>query len=63
MADETDPATIIEEVLRAAVLPGLVVRIRPMSDGELALDILDALDAQGFAVVRKDDSNPQALQG
>lgn len=57
MADESDPATIIENHLRSTVLPGLVTRIRPMSDAELARDILEALEAEGFVVVRKDDSD------
>ena len=54
MASEADPASIIEEVLRSTVLPGLTVRMRPMTDDELARDILDALDAGGFRIVAKD---------
>jgi hypothetical protein len=47
MADPNDPASIIEETLRSTVLPGIGVRIRPMSDDELALDIIAALNAAG----------------
>jgi hypothetical protein len=47
-------AAVIEGVLRSTVLPGIGVRIRPMSDDELALDILAALDAAGFQVVPRD---------
>jgi hypothetical protein len=54
MADGIDAAAVIEQTLRSAVLPGLTVRIRPMSDDELALDIIEALDSAGFEIVRKD---------
>jgi hypothetical protein len=57
MEDDTDPAAIIEQTLRSSVLPGLTVRIRPMSDDALALDIIEALDAAGFEIVRKDRQN------
>jgi hypothetical protein len=50
-------ATVIEQHLRSTVLPGLGYRIRPMSDDELALDIMEALDAAGFEVVRKQDGS------
>ena len=54
MASDPDPAGVIEDVLRSTVLPGIGVRIRQMSDDELALDLVDALDAAGFEIVRKD---------
>jgi len=54
MAGESDPASIIEGLLRSTVLPGLTERIRPMTDDELARDILEALGAAGFQVVPKD---------
>jgi hypothetical protein len=49
-----DAADVIENVLRSAVLPAIGVRIRPMSDDELAMDILNALDAAGYKVVPKE---------
>ena len=51
-----DAADVIEEVLRATVVPGLTARIRPMSDCELALDILDALGAAGYRLVPKEEA-------
>ena len=54
MAYWAGPAAVIENVLRPSVLPGIVTRIRPMSDDELAMDIIDALDAAGFEVVQKE---------
>lgn len=54
MADASDAAAIIEQTLRSTALPGLVERIRPMGDDELALDIIEALDLAGFEIVRKD---------
>ncbi|HEX5181803.1 MAG TPA: hypothetical protein VFW19_01500 [Allosphingosinicella sp.] len=57
MDDEPDPAAVIEGLLRSSTLPGLVSRVRPMSDDELALDILEGLDAAGLEVVGKDRSD------
>lgn len=54
MAEEADPASVIEKVLRGTVPPGSVIRVRPMSDDELALDIVEGLDAAGFEVVLQD---------
>ncbi|CAN5804766.1 hypothetical protein BH11PSE6_BH11PSE6_11260 [soil metagenome] len=56
MTETRDPAAIIEDVLRSSVLPGLLERVRPMSDDELARDILEALDANGFVLMRKDQT-------
>lgn len=63
MTDYADAAGVIESVLRSTVLPGLVPRIRPMSDDELALDIMEALEAAGFVVVRKADQEPGGQRG
>ena len=57
MTDQSDPVAVIEGVLRSSVLPGLVTRIRPMNDDELALNIMAALDAAGFDVVKKNRPN------
>ena len=57
MTETRDPAAIIEDVLRSSVLPGLIERVRPMSDDELAQDILEALAANGFVVMRRDQTD------
>ncbi|MEG3150305.1 hypothetical protein U1769_10440 [Sphingomonas sp. ZT3P38] len=57
MTEARDPAAIIEDVLRSSVLPGLIERVRPMSDDELAQDILEALAANGFVVMRRDQTD------
>jgi hypothetical protein len=49
-----DAADVIEGVLRSTVLPGIAVRIRAMSDDELAMEILNALDAAGFQVAPRE---------
>lgn len=57
MAGTVEPSTVIEEVLRSSVLPGLGVRIRAMSDDELALNIIEALDVAGFEIIPKERAN------
>ena len=57
MTETPDPAAIIEDVLRSSVLPGLLERVRPMSDDQLARDILEALTAKGFVVTRQDQTD------
>jgi hypothetical protein len=48
-----DAMGVIERAIAAAVVPGGLVRIRtlPLTDEQLALGILDALEAEGLRIV------------
>jgi len=52
-----DATGVIEAQLGAeAVLVG-ALRVRPATDEQIALSIIDALEAAGFEIVRKQSSN------
>jgi hypothetical protein len=58
MTHDVESLAVIQRVIAEAVVPAGAVRLRtlPISDEELALDILNALDEQGLAVVRSRDA-------
>jgi len=52
-----DAVGIIEEQLNAEVIVPAGLRLRPATDEQIALNIIDALEAAGFEIVRKQPSN------
>ena len=55
MSDYEQAAQVIEDALRAEVVLAGAVRIRPEPDDIIERNILEALDAAGFEVVRKQE--------
>ena len=53
MSDYEEAARVIEEALAAEVVVAGVMRVRPETDDVIALNILEALNAAGFEVVRR----------
>lgn len=53
MSDYEEAASVIEKALAAEVVLAGAVRIRPETDDVIALNILEALGAAGFEVVRR----------
>ncbi len=53
MSDYEEAARVIEEALAAEVVVAGVMRVRPETDDMIALNILEALNAAGFEVVRR----------
>ena len=50
-----DAQSVIEEALRAeVVLTGGFLRLRPHTDEQIALNLIEALEAAGFEIVRKE---------
>jgi hypothetical protein len=56
MTHDVEALGVIQQAIAAEVVPAGAVRVRvlPISDEELALAIMNALDEQGLAIVRVD---------
>ena len=52
-----DAARVIEQQLAAEAVVASGLRLRPATDEQIALHIIDALEAAGFEIVRKQSSD------
>jgi hypothetical protein len=53
MSDYEEAASVIERALAAEVVVAGVMRVRPETDDVIALNVMEALSAAGFEVVRR----------